>query len=83
MKSEGHPSSALDMLFGATTVAVGVAATLVRLNLLVVHWTTLLPPIVSHLWPLLLIGTGILWLLDSREAQSASSGRWLRNGERQ
>jgi hypothetical protein len=71
------------MLVGAAIVVIGIAATLVRLNLLVVRWNTLLPPMVSHLWPLLLIGTGILWLLDSREARNQHSGRLMRSGERQ
>lgn len=83
MPRTGNQSWALDMLVGAAIVVIGIAATLVRLNLLVVHWNTLLPPMVSHLWPLLLIGTGILWLLDSRETRNQHSGRLMRSGERQ
>jgi hypothetical protein len=83
MKREGYQTWAFDMLVGAAIVVIGVAATLVRLNLLVVRWNTFLPPVVSHLWPLLLIGTGILWLLDSREVRNRHSDQLMRSGERQ
>lgn len=73
----------LDMLVGAAIVIIGVVALLVRLDLLVLKWSVALPPLFTHLWPFLLIGSGILWLLDSKEASDMHNDRYVRSGERQ
>lgn len=83
MRRSGYQLWTLDMLVGAAIVIIGAVALLVRLDLLVLKWSVALPPLFSHLWPFLLIGTGILWLLDSKEPRNIHSERYLRSGERQ
>lgn len=68
-----------DMVIGAAIVIMGVVATLVRMNVLVLKWTVTPSPMVIHLWPLLLIGAGVLLLGDREERRSEG----LRTGERQ
>ena len=68
-----------DMVIGAAIVIMGVVATLVRMNVLVLKWTVTPSPMVIHLWPLLLIGAGVLLLGDREERR----GEGLRTGERQ
>ena len=71
-----------DMVIGAAIVIIGLIATLVRLNVIVLQWSVAAPPLVGHLWPLLVIGVGIL-LLFEREERKASSHDLARSGERQ
>lgn len=71
-----------DMVIGAAIAIIGAVATLVRLNLLQVQWTMNLPPLVTHLWPLLLIGTGIV-LLTGRDEHAMRERNYLKGGERQ
>lgn len=68
-----------DMVIGAGIVIIGVVATLVRMNVLVLKWTVNPSPMVIHLWPLLLIGMGVLLLFEREEHE----GERLRAGERQ
>jgi hypothetical protein len=69
------------MVIGTAIVIIGLLAILVRLHILTMAWSFALPPLVLHLWPLLLIGTGIVLLLD-REEHRMRPVR-VRNGERQ
>ncbi|WP_041855847.1 LiaF transmembrane domain-containing protein [Candidatus Korobacter versatilis] len=71
-----------DMVIGAAIVIIGLVATLVRLGVIVLQWSVAAPPLVSHLWPLLLIGVGVL-LLFEREERKASNRSLARSGERQ
>jgi hypothetical protein len=71
------------MVIGAAIVIIGVIATLVRFNVIEMHWTVTPPPMVSHLWPLLLIGTGFLLLAEHEERRSEESDPSLRTGDRQ
>ena len=73
----------LDMVIGAAIVIIGMVAMLVRLNVLIFEWSKALPPIASHIWPLLLIGVGILLLCEHHERRAAQSKTYLRSGERQ
>jgi len=57
----------VDMVIGAAIVIIGAVATLVRLNVIVLKWSAAAPPLVNHLWPLLLIGVGILLLFEREE----------------
>jgi hypothetical protein len=70
-----------DMVIGAAIVIIGIVATLVRYKVIEMRWTVTPPPMVSHLWPLLLIGSGVL-LLSEREEHS-SEDHSLRTGDRQ
>lgn len=72
-----------DMVIGAGIAIIGFVATLVQLNLLVVRWNVELPPMVTHLWPLLLIGAGILLLIEQAEHRAMARQRYIRSGERQ
>ncbi len=72
-----------DMVIGVAIAVVGAVATLVQLNVLVVQWNVLLPPAVVHLWPLLLIGAGILMLFEHDEHRATREQHYLRSGERQ
>jgi hypothetical protein len=83
MRRNGYQLWTLDMLVGAAIVIIGVVALLVRLDLLVLKWSVALPPLFAHLWPFLLIGSGILWLLDSKEPRDMHNDRYVRSGERQ
>lgn len=71
------------MVIGAGITIIGFIATLVQLNLLVVRWSIELPPMVTHLWPLLLIGAGILLLFEHEEHRTTRQQRYIRSGERQ
>ncbi len=71
------------MVIGATIAIIGAVATLVRLNVLLVQWSVDLPPIVTHLWPLLLIGAGILILIEREERQPMRDRHYVKSGERQ
>jgi hypothetical protein len=70
-----------DMVIGAAIVIIGIVAALVRLNVIEMRWTVTPPPMVSHLWPLLLIGSGVL-LLSERE-EHTNEDHSLRTGDRQ
>jgi hypothetical protein len=72
-----------DMVIGAGIAIIGFVAMLVHLDLLVVRWNVELPPMVTHLWPLLLIGAGILLLFEEQEHRATHNQRYLRSGERQ
>jgi hypothetical protein len=72
-----------DMVIGAGIAIIGFVATLVHLDFLVVRWNVELPPMVTHLWPLLLIGAGILLLIEHDEHRATHHQRYLRSGERQ
>jgi hypothetical protein len=83
MRRNGYQLWTLDMLVGAAIVIIGIVALLVRLDLLILKWSVALPPLFSHLWPFLLIGTGIVWLLDSKEPRDMHNDHYARSGERQ
>ncbi len=68
------------MVIGAAIAIIGAVAALVRLNVLQVQWSVDLPPLVTHLWPLLLIGTGILMLGDKHVMRERN---YMKRGERQ
>ena len=72
-----------DMVIGAAIVIIGVVATLVRWNILVMKWSVTMPPLVVHLWPLLLIGIGVLLVFEYEEQREMRERQYLRNGERQ
>ena len=71
-----------DIVIGAAIALIGVVAVLVRLNLLIVQWRVELPSTVVHLWPLLLIGAGILLLFDEEDPGRVQEQRYFRGGER-
>ena len=71
-----------DIVIGAAIAVIGVVAVLVRLNLLIVQWRVELPSTVVHLWPLLLIGAGILLLFDEEDSGRVQEQRYFRGGER-
>lgn len=73
----------VDMVIGAAIVIIGVVATLVRLNVIVMKWSAAAPPLVSHLWPVLVIGVGILLLFEKEERRTADHRGYLRTGEKQ
>jgi len=81
MARDGYQVWTSDMVIGAAIVIIGLLAILVRLHILTMAWSVALPPMVVHLWPLLLIGTGIVLLFD-REEYKMKQVR-VRNGERQ
>jgi len=72
-----------DMVIGAAIVIIGIVATLVRWNILVMKWSVTMPPLVVHLWPLLLIGIGVLLVFEYEEQREMRERQYLRNGERQ
>ena len=71
-----------DMVIGAAIVVTGIIATLVRRNILVLKWSVSMPPLVAHLWPLLLIGMGLLLLLDREERRATDERNYAGSGER-
>ncbi len=72
----------LDMVIGAAIVIIGFVAMLVRLNILIFEWSKALPPLFVHMWPLLIIGVGILLLCDHLEKRAARHTPYARSGER-
>lgn len=72
-----------DMVIGAAIVIIGIVATLVRGNWLVFKWNVPVPPMVVHLWPVLLIGIGVLLLFDHEEQAARNAHPTARAGERQ
>lgn len=83
MAKNGYQVWTLDMVIGAAIVIIGLVATLVRWNLLVMKWSVPMPPMVLHLWPLLLIGIGVLLWFEAEEQRLMHEQRYLRSGERQ
>lgn len=83
MTRNGYQLWSSDMVIGAVIVIIGLVATMVRLNILVMRWSVALPPMVSHLWPLLLIGIGVLLLFEREEQRQMQARRYARTGERQ
>ena len=69
-----------DMVIGAAIVIIGFVAMLVHANVIELRWIVTPPPMVGHLWPLLLIGTGFLMLFDREEQRDQKD---LSTGERQ
>ena len=72
-----------DMVIGAAIVIIGAVAALARFNVIELRWIVTPPAMVSHLWPLLLIGTGVLMLFEREERRSTERERYLRTGDRQ
>lgn len=72
-----------DMVIGAAIVIIGFVAALVRLRVIEVRWTVSPSPMVIHLWPLLLIGAGVVLLFDHEERRQVRNEPVLRNGGRQ
>lgn len=72
-----------DMVIGAAIAAIGLVAALVRLQVLVLKWNVQPSPLVVHLWPLLLIGAGILLLFEREEHRRMNAQHPLRGGEQQ
>lgn len=81
MPRNGYQLWTSDMVIGAAIVIIGLVATLVRLHILTLAWTVTMLASVLHLWPLLLIGAGIVLLCDreDRRLQRVPA----RSGERQ
>jgi hypothetical protein len=73
----------LDMVIGAAIVIIGFVAMLVRLNVVVFELSKALPPLFAHMWPLLLIGVGILLLCDYLDQRPTGRTNYARGGERQ
>jgi len=71
-----------DMVIGAAIVIIGIVATLVRYKVIEMRFIVTPPPMVSHLWPLLLIGSGVL-LLSGHDEHSEERDQSLRTGDRQ
>ena len=71
-----------DMVIGAAIVIIGIIATLVRYKVIEMRFIVAPPPMVSHLWPLLLIGSGVL-LLSGHDEHSEERDQSLRTGDRQ
>ena len=83
MARKGYQVWTVDMVIGAAIVIIGLVATLVRMNVLILKWSFSTPAMVSHLWPLLMIGVGVVLLLENIEQMAASRRSWLSGGERQ
>ncbi len=83
MARESYQVWSVDMVIGAAIVIIGVIATLVRLNVIVLKWSAAAPPLVSHLWPVLVIGVGILLLFEKEDHRAAEQRGYLRGGEKQ
>ncbi len=81
MPRNGYQLWTSDMVIGAAIVVVGLFATLVRWHILTFAWSVALPTSVLHLWPLLLIGSGIVLLCDREERRAQHVP--VQNGERQ
>lgn len=83
MTRNGNQVWTSDMVIGAAIVIIGIVATLVRQKVLVVKLSVAMPPMVHHLWPLLLIGIGILLWFEGEELESIDERHSLRSGGRQ
>lgn len=83
MERNSYQAWTSDRVIGAAIVTIGVVAALVRLHILVMQWSAAPSPIVVHLWPLLLIGAGILLLFEHEEQPVMPRRHSLNRGERQ
>lgn len=82
MARNGYQVWTSDMVVGAAIVIIGIVAMLARFDIIVLRWSVPAPALVDHLWPLLLIGIGVLLWCDHHE-HAPSPKQFSRSGERQ
>lgn len=80
MTRSGYQLWTSDMVIGAAILITGIVATLVRMNILIVKWSVELPPVVIHLWPLLLILGGAFLVLDRADSGAGRRRSNISNG---